>query len=162
MFINKRLPVTSSNNDWSLKNFLDFFSKKMDESIVKAAGSSFIIGYGVGAGIGALTGMAQNLNELPLIQLNQTLNTASKYGERVGYQAAMATTIYNVSKHASDKYIQNPIITTSIAGGCTGAFCGSYWGVKGAIGGGVAGSAIGALVGYHQYKNQITVSELLK
>lgn len=130
----------------------------MEESIVKAAGKYFILGYAAGIGVGGITGMAENLNELPMVQLNQTLNKATKFGEYCGYHSAMTASIYQISKGVSYKFLSDPIITTTIAGGAAGAYCGSYWGVKGAIGGGVAGSALGALIGYHQSKNESPVN----
>lgn len=133
----------------------------MDETLVKVAGKYFILGYAAGIGAGAITGMAENLNELPMVQLNQTLNKATRFGEYYGYHSAMTASIYQLSKSISHKYIPNPIVTSSIAVGAAGAYCGSYWGIKGAIGGGITGSALGALIGYHQSRTDSTVNNLL-
>ena len=133
----------------------------MEESLINVAGKYFILGYAAGIGAGAITGMAENLNELPMVQLNQTLNKATRFGEYYGYHSAMTASIFHVSKSFSHKYIPNPIVTSSIAGGAAGAYCGSYWGVKGAIGGGIAGSAVGALIGYHHSKKDSNVNNLL-
>ncbi|KAH0793420.1 Mitochondrial import inner membrane translocase subunit Tim17 family protein [Histomonas meleagridis] len=118
------------------------------EKLATSAGKSFIYGYGTGFAAGSVASLALNIDELPLVRLNQTLNNGVKYGEILGYKAAMTTTLFMTTKSLVNKKINNPIITNAIGGAASGAFLGSHWGYKGAIGGGIAGSLVGALYGY--------------
>ena len=120
------------------------------EKLATTAGKSFIYGYGTGFAVGSVASLALNIEELPLVRLNQTLNNGVKYGEIFGYKAAMSSTLFMATKSLAGKKIDNPIITNAIGGAASGAFIGSTWGYKGAIGGGIAGSLLGALYGAKQ------------
>ena len=125
------------------------------EKITRAAGKSFIYGYGAGFAVGSVASLSINIDQFPLVRLNQTLNNGAKYGELFGYKAAMSSTLFLASKNIANKKIDNPIITNAIGGGVSDAFLGSTWGYKGVIGGGVAGSLLGALYGYGVKQNLI-------
>jgi hypothetical protein len=111
-------------------------------------GASFLCGGATGFGVGALVGLSRNLDELPLIRLNQTLNTATWHAERWAYECAMVTSLAVVTKSMADKANMNPIAAYTSAGAVVGAFGGSHWGARSALEGGVLGAAVGAAVGF--------------
>lgn len=120
----------------------------------KVVGGCFITGFGAGFGLGCISGLANNIDEYPLVRLNQTLNRGQKYGEQLGYRAAMSSTLFLGSRSLVGKKIDNKIVTNAIGGGVAGAFLGSSFSAKGAIGGGIAGSFAGALYGYYLEKEE--------
>ena len=125
----------------------------MDANFGKQVGVAFLGGYQAGFIAGAVVGLSQNINEMPMIQLNQTLNTATTYGEHVGYTAAMGVTLFKGTKMLMKRVELNPIAESAIAGGVTGAVLGSKGGWKKAVGGGALGACVGATIGVAMEKN---------
>lgn len=126
-------------------------STRMD-SLSGKVGLGFIGGYQAGFLAGGLVGLARNMDELPLVQLNQTLNTATSYGERVGYTAAMGVCVFEATKALArrSKVHLHPVAESAVAGSVTGAVIGASGGwkraLKGSALGGVVGAAIGAVI----------------
>ena len=119
------------------------------ESLSSQVGLAFIGGYGGGFAAGAIVGLARNIDELPLIRLNQTLNTANYYGERVGYTVAMGIVVFQGTKMVTEKVAQgiHPIAESALAGGVTGAVLCSKGGWKRTVQGGAVGTCVGAAIG---------------
>jgi hypothetical protein len=117
---------------------------------LEKVGRNFIVGYGAGFGIGTIAGLARNFNELPLVRLNGALNTSIRFGERLGYQCAMVSTVYALTQIGATRLELHPPAAFALTGGAVGAFCGTRWGVKGTCAGGVVGAAIGAAWGIRQ------------
>ena len=130
------------------------------QSFVYDMGAAFISGYAVGGAFGAIKGMADNLNELPLVQINQTLNTASDFGGKCAYTSAFSAFVFDFTKVAANSaWPQKPILSYSLAGGAAGAFCASSCGKSKAVGG-IAGATLGALYGFH-LSQKATLDDLI-
>jgi hypothetical protein len=112
-------------------------------------GASFLCGGAAGFGVGALVGLSRNLDELPLIRLNQALNTATWHAERWAYECAIVTSLAVVTKSLADKAKMNPIAGYASAGAVVGVFGGSHWGARSALRGGLLGAVVGAGVGFY-------------
>ena len=94
----------------------------------KIVGSCFITGYGVGFGIGCISGLASNIDEYPLVRLNQMLNKGQKVGEQLGYKAAMSSSLFLGSRALIGKKVDKEIIKDAVGGGIIGTFTGALYG----------------------------------
>lgn len=112
-------------------------------------GLGFVGGYGAGFVAGSFVGLARNIDELPMVKLNQTLNTATSYGEKTGYTAAMGVCVFEATKMMTRRsHVRiHPIAESAIAGGVTGAVIAANGGWKKAMKAGAAGCVLGAAIG---------------
>ena len=138
-------------------------AKMMDKSFIETTGAFFIGGYAAGAGAGAIIGLAENLHELPAIQLNQCLNSATRFGQELAFASATGALSYRFAKNISSKYVNDELMPYTFAGATAGAAVGMKWGAKGMLKGGIAGSLIGTALGYYANNNKESkLYELLK
>ena len=116
------------------------------DPITNNIGTAFLAGYGSGALCGTIVGLSRTTDELPMITLNDCLNTATKYASDFGYTFGIASGLHTLSRQITKDL--GVVQSHAIAGGVAGAAIGSNWGMKGAIRGGAAGAAIGAVYGF--------------